>query len=138
MIQSQYRQERTLAQRLGAFALLAILVAGLGLFGLAAFTVEQRTKEMSIRKVLGASMAQIVMRLNREFVALVSIAFVVALPLAVWAASRWLQDFAYRMELSPGLFALAGGLALLAALLPVSYHAVRAAASDPATTLRSE
>jgi putative ABC transport system permease protein len=78
------------------------------------------------------------MRLNREFVVLVGIAFVVALPLSVWAASRWLQDFAYRMELSPGLFVLAGGLALLAALLPVSYHAFRAAASDPATTLRDE
>ena len=138
IIESQYRQEQTLAQRLGAFALLAVLVAGLGLFGLAAYTAEQRTKEMSIRKVLGASIAQIVMRLNREFVVLVGIAFVVALPLSVWAASRWLQDFAYRMELSPGLFVLAGGLALLAALLPVSYHAFRAAASDPATTLRDE
>lgn len=137
-IQQQYRQEQTLAQRLGAFALLAVLVAGLGLFGLAAFTAEQRTKEMSIRKVLGASVAQIVMRLNREFVALVGIAFVVALPLAVWVAQRWLQDFAYRMDLSPGLFAWAGGLALLAALVPVSYHALRAAAADPATTLRDE
>ena len=138
IVQNQYAQERTLARRLGAFALLAVLVAGLGLFGLAAFTAERRTKEMSIRKVLGASIPQIVMRLNREFVVLVGIAFVVALPLSVWAASRWLQDFAYRMELSPGLFVLAGGLALLAALLPVSYHAFRAAASDPATTLRDE
>jgi putative ABC transport system permease protein len=138
MVQSQYRQEQTLSRRLGAFALLAVLVAGLGLFGLAAFTAEQRTKEMSIRKVLGASMAQIVMRLNREFVVLVGLAFVVALPLAVWMAQRWLQDFAYRMDLSPGLFVWAGGLALLAALLPVSYHALRAAAADPATTLRNE
>ena len=137
-IQQQYRQERTLARRLGAFALLAVLVAGLGLFGLAAFTAEQRMKEMSIRKVLGASIPQIVLRLNREFVALVGVAFAVALPLSLWIALRWLQDFAYRMELSPVLFAWAGGLALLAALLPVSYHALRAATADPATTLRSE
>jgi len=138
VIQNQYAQERTLARRLGAFALLAVLVAGLGLFDLAAFTAERRTKEMGIRKVLGASIPQIVLRLNREFVALVGIAFVIAVPLAAWAASQWLQDFAYRIELSPTLFAGAGGLALVAALLPVSYHALRAAMADPATTLRDE
>lgn len=135
-VQAQYEQEQVLAQRLGAFALLAVLVAGLGLFGLAAFTAEQRTKEMSIRKVLGASVPQIMVRLNREFIALIGIACVIALPLAVWAARQWLQGFAYRMELSPALFAGSVGLILVAALLPVSYHALRAATSDPASMIR--
>jgi len=137
-IAQQYAGERTLSRRLGAFALLAVLVAGLGLFGLAAFTAEQRTKEVGIRKVLGASIAQIVLRLNREFALLVGVAFVAAVPVAAWLAVRWLRTFAYRIDLSPGLFVLAGGLTLGAALLPVSYHALRAASVDPARTLRSE
>jgi len=137
-VRQQYAQERQLAQRLGAFAILAVLVAGLGLFGLAAFTAERRMKEMGIRKVMGASIPQIVRRLNREFAVLVGVAFVLAVPVAAWTASRWLQDFAYRMDLSPTLFVMAGGLTLVAALLPVSYHALRAATVDPATTLRDE
>ena len=138
MAQQMYAQERQLARRLGIFAGLAVLVAVLGLFGLAAFTAERRTKEISIRKVLGATTTQLVSRLNREFVALIGVACAVAFPIAFWVALQWLQDFAYRMDLSPGLFALAGGVTLLAALLPVSYHALRAATADPATTLRSE
>ena len=136
--QQMYAQERQLARRLGLFAGLAVLVAGLGLFGLAAFTAERRTKEISIRKVLGATTAQLVLRLNREFATLIGVACAVAFPLASWVALQWLQDFAYRMDLSPTLFMLAGGLTLLAALLPVTYHALRAATANPATTLRSE
>lgn len=98
----------------------------------------QRTKEMSIRKVLGATIGQVVLRLNREFVALVGLAFVLAAPLAFWLATRWLRNFAYAVDVSPTLFLLAGGLTLGAALLPVSYHALRTASADPTTTLRND
>ena len=117
---------------------LAIFIACLGLFGLAAFTAEQRTKEIGIRKVLGASVAGIVLLLSKDFARLVALAFVVAAPVAYFAMTRWLDDFAYRADLSWQVFFLAAALALAVALLTVSYQAVRAAVSDPVKALRYE
>ena len=137
-IAAQYRKETRLGQIVLVFALLAVLVACLGLFGLAAFTAQRRTKEIGIRKVLGASVGSIVMLLSKEFVLLVAAALVVAGPLGYLAMNQWLEDFAYRIELGPGLFLLAGALALLIALGTVSYQAIRAATADPVKSLRYE
>jgi putative ABC transport system permease protein len=133
-----YRAERKMGQLFGFFAGLAVLVACFGLFGLAAFTAERRTKEIGVRKAVGASAAQIVALLSKDFVRLVVVAFVIAAPVAYVVMNRWLADFAYRIDLGVGLFALAGSLALGVALLTVSYHALQAARTDPATALRSE
>ncbi len=135
---AQYRAEERLASVFGLFAGLAILIACLGLFGLAAFTAERRTKEIGIRKVLGASVPSIVMLLSKDFLKLVLVAFVIAAPLAYWAMSTWLEDFAYRIDLGVGVFLLAGFLALVIALATVSYQAIRAALADPVEALRSE
>jgi putative ABC transport system permease protein len=133
-----HEAEDRLGKVLGAFALLAVGIACLGLFGLAAFAAERRTKEVGVRKVLGASAASIVVLLSRDFVALVAAAFVVAAPLAHLAMSRWLEGFAYRTAIGPGVFAAAGALALLIALATVSLQALRAASSDPVKALRYE
>ncbi len=133
-----YRTERRLGQVFGGFAGIAILLACLGLFGLAAFAAERRTKEIGIRKVLGASVTSIVMLLSKDFLKLVVVAFVIAVPVAYFAMSRWLEDFAYRIEIGPWLFVGAGVLALVIALATVSYQAVKAALADPVDALRSE
>jgi putative ABC transport system permease protein len=123
---------------LGAFSLLAILIACMGLFGLAAFTAEPRTKEIGVRKVLGASARGIALLLSKDFVKLVGIAFVLAAPLAYVATQRWLDGFAYRFDVSWPVFVLAGVAALGIALLTVSYQAIRAALADPVDSLRYE
>jgi putative ABC transport system permease protein len=133
-----YQAEARLQQLFTVFAGLALALACLGLVGLAAYTAERRTKEIGVRKVLGASVASIVALLSREFLALVAAAFLVATPLAYWAMSRWLEDFAYRIELGPAVFAAAGLLAALVALSAVTFHALRAAHADPVDALRSE
>jgi putative ABC transport system permease protein len=137
-LQAQYETEQRLARTFGFFAALAIIIACLGLFGLVAYTAERRTKEIGIRKVLGASVSSIVRLLSTDFVRLVLIAFVVATPLAWFAMNRWLEDFAYRIEIGPGIFLLAGGAALLIALATVSYQAIKAALADPVKSLRYE
>lgn len=119
-------------------AALAIIIGCLGLFGLATFAAEQRTKEIGIRKVLGASIQSIVVMLSKDFLKLVLIAAVIAFPLAWYAMHHWLQDFAYRINLSWGIFALAGGLGVLIALFTVSFQAIRAAVANPVKSLRSE
>ena len=138
MLREQYEAEKRLAITLGAFALVAILVACLGLFGLAAFTAESRTKEIGIRKVLGASIGSIVALLSKEFARLVILAALVTVPIVYLAMNRWLEDFAYRIEIGPGIFLLAGAAALLIALATVSYQAIKAALSDPVKSLRYE
>jgi putative ABC transport system permease protein len=137
-IDAQYRAEQRLSQVLGVFTGLAFLIACLGLFGLAAFTAERRTKEIGIRKVLGASVSSIVALLSKDFVRLVLIAIVIATPIAYFSMQWWLDDFAYRIEIGPGIFALAGVLALLIALATVSYQAIKAALADPVKSLRYE
>jgi putative ABC transport system permease protein len=133
-----YGAEQRVGKVFGVFAFLAIFLACLGLFGLAAFTTAQRTKEIGIRKVLGASVASIVALLSKDFIKLVGIGFLLAAPLAWYAMHKWLEGFVYRVELAWWLFALAGGLAGLIALLTVSFQAVKAALSDPVKSLRSE
>lgn len=130
--------ERTLGRAIAAFTLLALLIACLGLFGLAAFTAEQRTKEIGIRKILGASVASLVGLLSKDFLKLVALALFIALPLAWYAMQRWLQNFAYRIGIEWWVLALAAGLALLIAFLTVSVQSVRVATGNPVEALRSE
>jgi putative ABC transport system permease protein len=133
-----YRSEQRAGQLLNVFAALAIFIASLGLLGLASFTAEQRTKEIGVRKVLGASVANIVGLLSQDFLKLVLFAFALALPIAWLAMTHWLQNFAYRIDLSLWVFALAGSSALIIALLTVSTQAVKAALTNPVEALRYE
>ncbi len=129
-------------QRVGkialSFAVLAILIACLGLFGLAAYIAEQRTKEIGIRKVLGASATSLVAMLSRDFLKLVLISSVIAFPLAWWSMRTWLQDFAYRIEIGWWVFVAAGVIAILIALITVSFQAIKAAMANPVKSLRTE
>jgi putative ABC transport system permease protein len=133
-----YRKERRTGEIFGAFALVAVVIACLGLLGLAAFSVERRTKEIGIRKVLGASAPRLALRLGREFLGLVLIANLIAWPIAYYAMSRWLQDFAYRIGLSAWPFLLAAAGALVVAFVTVGTQTFRATAADPVETLRYE
>ena len=137
-LQAQYQNEARLSQIVGIFSGLAIFVACLGLFGLATYTARQRTKEIGIRKAVGASVASIVGLLSKDFLKLVAVAIVVGLPAAYFAVQRWLTDFAFRIDLGPTPFVLAAAAAFAVAGLTVSYHAVRAARLNPSRTLRSE
>jgi putative ABC transport system permease protein len=135
---SMYAAETRLGKIFGIFSTLAILIACLGLFALTAFTAEQRTKEIGIRKVLGASISSIVLLLSKEFGKLVLIAFVLAAPLAWYGIQWWLKDYAYKTEIGIGLYALAGIAAFLIAWLTMSFQSFRAAATDPVKSLRIE
>ncbi|MEK7729702.1 MAG: ABC transporter permease [candidate division KSB1 bacterium] len=134
----QYKAEERLGEIFSAFSFLAIVIAGLGLFGLVSFMAEQRTKEIGIRKVLGASIPGLVGLLSKDFVKFVFAAFVIATPVAYFAMNLWLQDFAYRIAIGWWVFALAGGMALLIALLTVSTQAIKAALANPVEALRYE
>lgn len=129
-------------QRMGyiftSFAILAIIVACLGLFALSAFMTEQRSKEIGIRLVLGASVENIFQLMTRNFIMLVGISLVIASPLAWYAMQKWLEDYAYRIEISWDVFALAGAIAMSIAVLTISYQALRAALANPVNTLKSE
>ncbi|MDZ7304890.1 MAG: ABC transporter permease [candidate division KSB1 bacterium] len=133
-----YRSEERLEQIFGYFSTLAIFIACLGLFGLASFTAEQRTKEIGIRKVLGASVASILFLLSKDFGKLVLLANFIAWPVAWYAMNRWLQNYAYRIEIGWWVFALAGGLALIIAFATVSTQAFKAALANPVQVLRYE
>jgi len=133
-----YRAEQRTERLFRYFAGIAIFIACLGLFGLAAYTAGQRVREIGIRKVLGAPVGSLVMMLSREFVVLVAVSFVLAVPLGWYLMSSWLSDFAYRIALSWWTFALAGGLAGAIALLTVSFQSVKAALADPIKSLRAE
>jgi len=133
-----YRNEERTGRIFGYFSILAIFVACLGLFGLAAFTGEQRTKEIGIRKVLGATTSNIVALLNKEFIKWVLVANLIAWPVAYYAMNRWLQSFAYRTSISPGIFVFSAAAAFLIAVLTVSSQAVKAAVSNPVEALRYE
>lgn len=133
-----YRDESRFSLTCKGFALLAIFISCLGLFGLASLIAVQKTKEIGIRKVLGASVGSVVGLLSRDFLLLVLIAFVVAAPLAWWAMNQWLQDFVYRVSIGWYLFAITGVLALLVAMAAISFQAVRAALANPVESLKSE
>lgn len=133
-----YKEDRRLGETLGFFTVLALFIASLGLFGLVAYVSEQRTKEIGIRKVLGATVIDIVQLLSKDFLRRVIIGFVIAIPIAWYAMNRWLEDFAYRIEIGPGIFLLAGGIAILIALLTVSWKTIRMAFANPVNSLRNE
>ncbi|MEM9833904.1 MAG: ABC transporter permease [Bacteroidota bacterium] len=133
-----FRAEQRLGQVFSVFTGLAILVACLGLLGLAAFMAEQRTKEIGIRKVLGASVTSVVVLLSKDFTKLVLISFGLAIPLAYFVMHSWLKGFAFRISIGPGTFVLAGVSALVIAWLTVSWQSVKAASANPVKSLRSE
>ncbi|MCW3463048.1 ABC transporter permease [Chitinophaga nivalis] len=133
-----YHTEEQTGHILGIFAALTILVACLGLLGLAMFTAAQRTKEISIRKLLGATITSIVALLSKDFLKLVLIANLIAWPLSWWIMEKWLQEFAYRIQISGWIFLCAGMLAVLTALFTISYQAIKAALSNPVNSLKAE
>jgi putative ABC transport system permease protein len=135
---SLHRKEQIQLQLISIFSGIVLLIACLGLFGLATFTAEARTKEIGIRKVLGASVTQIVNLLSKDFLKLVILGIVIASPIAYWAMNKWLQDFAYRVDISWWIFALAGIVAIVIALLTVSYQSIKAALANPVKSLRTE
>ena len=133
-----FRMETQIGNLASVFAILAIFISCLGLFGLAAYTAERRTKEIGVRKVLGATTATLVTLLSKEFLQLVAISCVIAFPLAWWAMNNWLADYNYRIAIQWWVFITAGIGALLIALLTVSVQAVKAALANPVKSLRSE
>jgi putative ABC transport system permease protein len=135
---AQYKSDQQFGKIFGFFTILAIFISCLGLFGLISFSFAQRTKEIGVRKVLGASLGSVVLLLTQELIKLVLIAALVAWPIAWYAMNKWLQNFAYRIEMSWWMFALAGVMALVIALLTVSWQAIRAATANPVEALRYE
>ncbi|HEY0109526.1 MAG TPA: FtsX-like permease family protein [Fibrella sp.] len=134
----QYRSEQIFSKVFGLFTFLSIFITCLGLFGLAAFTAEQRTKEIGVRKVLGASVGSIVALLSKDFLKLVLIALVIASPIAWYAMSQWLQSFAYKVTIEWWMFVLVGLLAVGIAFLTVSFQSIKAALTNPVKSLRTE
>ncbi|WP_405400707.1 ABC transporter permease [Maribacter sp. Asnod2-G09] len=133
-----YEAEQKLSKIFFIFTMLSIFIACLGLFGLAAFNAEKRTKEIGVRKVLGATVSQISYRLTVDFLKLVGVAILVSLPLGWFAMNKWLEDFSYRIEIGFGIFALAALLAIIVAIVTVSYQSIKAAVVNPVKSLRSE
>ena len=133
-----YQSDIRLLNVLSIFSGLAICIACMGLFGLSIYTARQRTKEIGIRKVLGASVAQVTLLLSKDFLKLVLIAAVIAFPIAWWAMNSWLQDFAYRINISWSVFMIAGLASILIALFTISFQAIKAAIANPVKSLRTE
>jgi len=134
----KFGDEQRTATLATLFAILTIIISCLGLFGLASYMAENRTREIGIRKVLGASVTTITRLLSIDFLKLVIIAFVIAAPLGFWAMYSWLQDFPYRISIGWWVFALAGMIAVFIALATVSFQAIKAALGNPVKSLRSE
>lgn len=138
IIEQMYEQERHLARLVDLSTIISIFISCLGLFGLAILTAFQRTKEIGIRKVLGASASGIVRLLSTEYILLVIIALLIATPVAWWAMNKWLEKFTYRIEIKWWMFFLAGSAAVLIALITVGFHAIKAAMANPVKSLRTE
>ncbi|MBA4057954.1 MAG: ABC transporter permease, partial [Marivirga sp.] len=136
--ESMYQAEQRLGKIFILFAGLAIIIACLGLFALTAFTAEQRTKEIGIRKVLGASVSSIVLLLSRDFGKLILIAFLIAAPIAWYAVHWWLQSYTYKAHIGVTIYFLAAGLAFIIALFTMGYQSIRAANTDPVKSLKNE
>ena len=135
---AQYRTEERLAKIFSALTVLTIIIACMGLFGLAAFSATQRTKEIGVRKVLGASVISIVLMMSMNFIKLVVISIIIAIPIAWFFMSKWLEDFAYRVDIGWWVFIIAAAIALLIALITVSSQAIKAAIANPVRSLRTE
>ncbi|HXB09426.1 MAG TPA: ABC transporter permease [Puia sp.] len=133
-----YTAEQQTGRLFTAFTFVAILIAGLGLFGLAAYMAEQRTKEIGIRKVLGATVSSVLLLVSKEFLLLVGLAFLIAVPVTWWAMSQWLREFAYRTPVSWWIFPLAGASAFLVAVITISFQTTKAATANPIQSLRNE
>jgi putative ABC transport system permease protein len=137
-IQKQYSEDQKVAQVISMYTFIALAICCLGLYGLSMYMAERRFKEIGIRKVMGASVKQVVGMMSKEFVKLVTLAIVIAVPVAWYASSEWLQGFAYRISINPMIFVYAGAAALVVALLTVSYESIKAAISNPVKSLRNE
>jgi putative ABC transport system permease protein len=133
-----YRSEKRMGTIFSIFTVLSIFIACLGLFGLSAFIAERRTKEIGVRKVLGASVQSVVALLSKDFLRLTIIAVFIAFPVAWWAMNKWLEDFAYRIHIDWSVFAIAGLCTLLVSLITISFQAVKAAIANPVRSLRTE
>jgi len=138
LFDQQYKADQSFGKIFGLFAFLAIIIACFGLLGLSAYNVLQRTKEIGIRKVLGASVQNVLYILSKDFITLVLIAFVIAVPVTWFIMHSWLQDFAYRISIQIWVFAIAGVLAILIALLTIGIQALKAAVANPVKSLRTE
>jgi putative ABC transport system permease protein len=133
-----YKGDQQTSSLIFAFALIAVFVSSLGLFGLAAFTAEQRVKEIGIRKTLGATVSGIATLLSKDFVKLVFIAIIIGVPIAWWTMNKWMENFARRTEMNWWMFALAGLIAIFIALVSISFQAIKAAIANPVNSLRAE
>jgi ABC-type antimicrobial peptide transport system permease subunit len=136
--QKLYTNEQVISKLSDAFSFLAIFISCLGLLGLVMFTAEQRTKEIGIRKVLGASVSNIIKLMSADFLQLVAIAILIALPLSWWAMKSWLSNYAYKIDIAWWMFALAGGIIILIAIGTICFQSVKAALTNPVKSLRSE
>jgi putative ABC transport system permease protein len=133
-----YRNERKLSALLTGFTGLAIFISCLGLFGLVEYSVNQRAKEISIRKIFGAGIPSLLMLLTRHYFLLIAIAFIIIIPLSYYTANEWLQNFVYHVEISPLIFVKAGALILIITLATVIFQSLKAATSNPAKVLKNE
>ena len=133
-----YRSDKQMSSVVTIMAVLAILISCMGLFGLAAITTVRKTKEIGIRKVLGATEAEITILLSKNFALLIAIAFAIAAPIAWYSMHQWLQDYAYRINISWWLFAAGGLVAIIIALATISFQAMKAAKANPVKSLRAE
>jgi putative ABC transport system permease protein len=133
-----YRSELRMANIFGGFSIIAIILACLGLFGLSAYSAHRRVKEIGIRKVFGASIANLVALLSKDFIKLVLLGFLISTPIAWYVINRWLTDFQYKIEVDPWIFIITGVAVIFLALATVSWQSIRAAVANPADSLRSE
>ncbi|HNH61912.1 MAG TPA: FtsX-like permease family protein, partial [Cyclobacteriaceae bacterium] len=132
-----YTAEERTGKIFTSFATLAVIIAGLGLFGLSTYSAEQRTREIGIRKVLGASSRTVLLMLSRQFMLLVLLAFAIAVPLVLWAMNQWLNDFAYRVSIGWWIFVIAAGISCLIAFASMGIQAAKAATANPVKSLRN-
>jgi putative ABC transport system permease protein len=137
-IQKQYDEDRRVSNITSSFGIIAMIICALGLYGLSSYMAERRFKEIGIRKVMGASVRQIVAMMSTEFVKLVLVAFVIAVPVAYYGMTKWLEGFAYKVSIGWLVFALAGLVALAIALITISFESIKSAMGNPIDSLRSE
>jgi putative ABC transport system permease protein len=137
-IASQYRNDQNLGRIVSVATMLAILIGSLGLYGLASLSMQNRLKEVSIRKVLGATERSLLVLLSKEYVYLVAICLALSVPVTVYLMKGWLSSFEYRVDIGPGVFLIAGGISLAIAFFTISYQTLRTAWTQPAKTLKYE